>query len=119
MVDQKLSGEKLQDMIIKSYGYGRKARVRRRERIHPKHPMLPMRSIDAETDAHRQDDADNSSDEEKRLKVLTFLFIICITLRSHLEYFVSLKANMLIVSNVRSAWRIHGHAVFQHNRKFQ
>ena len=72
MVDQKLSDGEFQDTIIKSYGYGRKARVRRRERIHPKHPMLPMRSIDEETDAHRQDDADNSSDEEKRIKVRTF-----------------------------------------------
>ncbi|KAJ1352366.1 hypothetical protein KIN20_008689 [Parelaphostrongylus tenuis] len=61
-----------QDLIIQSYGFSRLDRVRRRDGLHPSHPLLPLREI-RDTDGlimgtSKFSNDENSSDEEARIK---------------------------------------------------
>ncbi|VDM54310.1 unnamed protein product [Angiostrongylus costaricensis] len=58
-----------QNVIIQSYGFSRFDRVRRRDGLHPSHPVLPLREV-----SHFSDE-ENSSDEETRAKVVFTLHL--------------------------------------------
>ncbi|KJH48738.1 hypothetical protein DICVIV_05132 [Dictyocaulus viviparus] len=60
-------------MIIESYGFSRLERVRRRDGLHPSHPVLPLREIrdynGVLLETTEFSNSENSSDEEIRIKV--------------------------------------------------
>ncbi|CAJ0572706.1 unnamed protein product, partial [Mesorhabditis spiculigera] len=66
--------QRVQDEIVESYGYSRNTRVKCRDRINRKHPIVPLRPIYSQNGeligplAKENHDKGDSSDEEKALE---------------------------------------------------